>query len=168
MNRLYVLYDAGCGICSRVRSWLQAQEQAIPLVFVAAGSEQARRLFPCLEHPEGDPERMTVVDDEGRVYHDTKAYLMCLYAIEGYRDWAQRFARPALLPMTRRFVNLAITQNRHRISEWFGLRGDAELLDDLQRERFGSDRSPEIRPDQPSAPVDRSSGPADAGATSDP
>ena len=56
MDKLYVLYDASCGLCSSVRDWAQQQPQLIPIVFVAANSRQASALFPSLSRPGARPE----------------------------------------------------------------------------------------------------------------
>ena len=42
-----------------------------------------------------------VVSDEGAVYRDGSAWIMCLFALEEYRDWANRLAHPLLRPLAR-------------------------------------------------------------------
>jgi predicted DCC family thiol-disulfide oxidoreductase YuxK len=100
MKRLSVLFDAGCGFCLRCREWLLAQPALMELRFVPAGSDEARRLFPGLRHTD-PPEELVVVDDEGGVYHEHDAWIMCLYALEAYRPWALRLAGPTLRPLAR-------------------------------------------------------------------
>ena len=46
MNRLYILYDAHCGLCSWARRWLMRQPTLIDLKFIPGGTPQAERLFP--------------------------------------------------------------------------------------------------------------------------
>ncbi|GAA0656061.1 hypothetical protein GCM10009535_38710 [Streptomyces thermocarboxydovorans] len=45
-----MLYDAGCSLCRFLRDWLARQRQLVPLEFVPAGSEEAHRRFPGLDH----------------------------------------------------------------------------------------------------------------------
>src|SRR5271165_5173093 len=90
MEKLYVLYDARCGLCSWAKRWLMQQPAIVHLSFIPAGSVLAGRLFPGLCQP-GDPEEeLVVVSDEGGVYREGNAWIMCLFALEEYRDWANR------------------------------------------------------------------------------
>src|SRR5437588_12937863 len=81
MDRLYILYDANCGLCSSVREWVQDQPQLIAMEFVAANSPRASQLFPTLSRPGTRPEELIVVDDRGGVYREGHAWIMCLYAL---------------------------------------------------------------------------------------
>src|SRR3954453_8280707 len=116
MRRLFVLYDARCGLCSWARRWLARQPAFVELTFVPAGSERADRLFPGLSKP-GVPEELVVVADDGAVYRDAHAWIMCLYALQDYREWSLRLARPALLPLARQAFSL-LSRQRGRISRW--------------------------------------------------
>src|SRR6478609_129416 len=101
METLYVLYDARCGLCSLARRWLVQQAPLIRLSFIPAGSVLAGRLFPGVSRP-GDPiEELVVVSDEGAVYRNDSAWIMCLFALEEYRGWANRLAHPLLRPFAR-------------------------------------------------------------------
>ncbi len=99
IRSLTVLYDADCLTCTRLQVWLAAQVQLVPLTFVPAGSEAARRLFPALDHPRTLTE-ITVVGDDGSVFYKDKAMLMCLWALARWRGvalhGAARFRRPAV------------------------------------------------------------------------
>ena len=99
MNRLYILYDANCGLCSSVREWVQDQPQLIAMEFVAANSPRASQLFPSLSRPGTRPEELIVVDDRGGVYREGHAWIMCLYALADYRALSLRLASPSLLPL---------------------------------------------------------------------
>ena len=103
---LTVLYDAGCGICRGARRWLASRAQLVPLEFVAAGSTEARRRFPALDHAQTLVD-ITVVADDGSVYSGDGAWLMCLWALDGYRGLAARLSTPALRPLARRVVAAA-------------------------------------------------------------
>jgi predicted DCC family thiol-disulfide oxidoreductase YuxK len=129
MRRLYVLYDARCGLCSWARRWLMQQALFIELTFVPAGSERAGVLFPGLTQP-GVPEELVVVSDDGAVYRDERAWIMCLYALQDYREWSLRLAQPALLPLARQAFAL-LSRNRGRISRWLQLASEAEIVETL-------------------------------------
>ena len=105
-QRLTVLYDAGCPICRAARTWLAGRAQLVPLDFVPAGSAQARALFPTLDQARTLTE-ITVVADTGAVYTGDAAWLMCLWALSGYRSLALRLAEPGLRPLARRAVAAA-------------------------------------------------------------
>jgi predicted DCC family thiol-disulfide oxidoreductase YuxK len=103
---LTVLYDANCGICRTARRWLDSRVQLVPLEFVAAGSDEARRRYPTLDH-EQTLREITVIGDDGAVYVDDGAWLICLWALDGYRGLAARLSQPHLRPLARRVVAAA-------------------------------------------------------------
>jgi predicted DCC family thiol-disulfide oxidoreductase YuxK len=125
MQKLYVLYDPKCGMCERLRDWLLVQRSWIGLSVIASGSEKARRLFPGLEKI-ASTEDLVVISDEGNVYLNNHAWIMVLYALEDYRDWARRLTHPLLMPMVRQAWAM-ISNNRHTISRWLAL-GSPEML----------------------------------------
>lgn len=124
MQRLTVLYDARCGLCSSARWWLEGQRQIVPLELVPADSEEARRRFPTLAASR--PEELIVVSDEGDVYAGSDAWIMSLWALDEYRDWAFRMARPALRPLARGIFKWVSTR-RNGLSRSLGLLSDSEL-----------------------------------------
>lgn len=132
IDTLYVLYDARCGICSRVRAWMQQQPAYVALAFVAAGSERARRLFPDLDH-DADPRELVVITNEGAVYVDDAAWLLCLWALADYRTWAFRFARGPLRPLARVAWQL-LSENRRELARILALRSDEEVARELERQ----------------------------------
>jgi predicted DCC family thiol-disulfide oxidoreductase YuxK len=103
MYALTVLYDPACLTCSRARSWLESRPQLVQLSFVAAGSEQARNAFPQLDH-DRTLNQITVVADDGQVFVDDKAWVVCLWALRDYRRAAQLMTSPALYPLARRVI----------------------------------------------------------------
>ena len=105
---LTVLYDAGCPLCRAARRWLAGRPQLVPLMFVPAGSVDARRLFPGLDHG-ATLREITVIADTGDVYTGDGAWLACLWALAEHRALADRLARPALRPLARRVVAAAAT-----------------------------------------------------------
>ncbi|MGA8348180.1 MAG: DCC1-like thiol-disulfide oxidoreductase family protein, partial [Isosphaeraceae bacterium] len=131
MEKLYVLYDARCGLCSWAKRWLMQQPAIVPLSFIPAGSVLAGRLFPGLCQP-GDPEEeLVVVSDEGGVYREGNAWIMCLFALEEYRDWANRLAHPLLRPLARQGFAL-LSGQRSRISRWLSLASENEIAETLR------------------------------------
>jgi len=55
-----------------------------------------------------------VIGDDGAVYIEAKAFLMCLWALRDYRAWSLRLSAPEMLPLARRVV-LWVAQNRFRL-----------------------------------------------------
>lgn len=104
--RLTLLYDAECPLCRRFREWLERQPLLVPLGFVAAGSAEARGLFPTLDHARSC-EQVTVVGDDGAVWTDERAWVMCLWATVHHRRLAERLARPAGLPLAKAAAHTA-------------------------------------------------------------
>jgi predicted DCC family thiol-disulfide oxidoreductase YuxK len=133
MNRLYILYDATCGLCSSVRDWTQQQPQLIAMTFVAANSPQACLLFPTLSRPGTRPEELIVVDDRGGVYREGHAWIMCLYALAEYRDLSLRLASPALLPLARKAFSF-LSKGRGALSELLGMPTDRQIAARLEPE----------------------------------
>ena len=103
MKSLTILYDANCGLCCRIKAWLQTQSKYVDLDFIAAGSDAARSRYPQLDHA-ATLKELTVVSDEGNYYCGAKGWLMCLWALREYRGWAVRFSSPDMAPMARRLV----------------------------------------------------------------
>jgi predicted DCC family thiol-disulfide oxidoreductase YuxK len=106
IRSLTVLYDSRCPICRAARHWLEGRRQLVPLEFVAAGSAQARQRYPALDHARTLRE-ITVVADTGAVYTADAAWLVCLWALAGFRATAYRLARPGLRPLARQVVAAA-------------------------------------------------------------
>ncbi|HVM28804.1 MAG TPA: DUF393 domain-containing protein [Mycobacteriales bacterium] len=110
LTRVTVLYDASCHLCRRARAWLQRQPQAVALEFLPAASEQARRRYPFLD-PQMTLEDLTVVGDGGEVWVGAKAWVVCLWALEGRQGLARRLSSPAVMPKARSVIDFV---SRHR------------------------------------------------------
>ncbi|WP_406332442.1 thiol-disulfide oxidoreductase DCC family protein [Streptomyces sp. NBC_00203] len=91
---LTVLYDAQCSLCTFLRGWLAKQPQLVPLRLVPAGSDEARALFPSLDH-RATLEDITVVGDGGQVYRGAAAWVVTLWALREHRPLAHRLSTPA-------------------------------------------------------------------------
>jgi predicted DCC family thiol-disulfide oxidoreductase YuxK len=113
MRELTVLYDPQCGLCRRAQVWLMSKPRYLELVFVPASSDEARSLYPQLNHSLTLSD-LTVISDEGAVYSGSKAWLMCLWALREYREWALRLSSPELLPTVKRVIS-TISQNRYQL-----------------------------------------------------
>lgn len=100
LDRLTVLHDPGCPLCARFAAWLGRQRLLVPLDLVAAGSPEAARRFPTLDHARTLRE-ITVVGSDGSVWTNEHAWVMCLWATRRHRALAERLARPAWLPFAR-------------------------------------------------------------------
>ncbi|WP_258528082.1 thiol-disulfide oxidoreductase DCC family protein [Streptomyces sp. NBRC 110611] len=103
VRRLTVLYDAGCSLCTFVRNWLVRQRQLVPLDPVPAGSGEARRRFPELDHA-ATLREIAVVGDAGQVYTGAAAWVVCLWSLAGYRPMSHRFGSPSGAPLAKAAV----------------------------------------------------------------
>jgi predicted DCC family thiol-disulfide oxidoreductase YuxK len=131
MNKLTVLYDAECGFCVRCRWWLIHQPKYVEMNFCPAGSPEARERFPELWTP-GPVEELVVVDDEGGVYRGTQAWLMCLWALVEYREYADWLSHPALMPLARGAF-ATVSASRKNISALLGMPPEEEILEEFRR-----------------------------------
>jgi predicted DCC family thiol-disulfide oxidoreductase YuxK len=113
MPELTVLYDPHCGLCRRAQAWLISKPKYLELAFVPASSDEARSRYPQLDH-ELTLTDLTVISDRGAVYSGSKAWLMCLWALRDYREWALRLSSPELLPTAKRVISM-ISQNRYQL-----------------------------------------------------
>jgi predicted DCC family thiol-disulfide oxidoreductase YuxK len=118
IQRLTVLYDENCGFCVRCQGWLLRQPAFVELECCAAGSREAARRFPELRASKTADE-LLVIDDEGGIYCGARAWLMCLWALSEYREWAGRLASPLLLPFARGAFAF-VSSKRRTISELMG------------------------------------------------
>ena len=116
---LTLLYDPECGLCRRVQGWLAEQPKLVELRMIPIKTDAARRRYPRLNHDLTAAD-LTVISNEGAVYFGPKAWLMVLWALARYREWAYRLATPQLLPTTRRVVSM-ISEHRYQISRAAGL-----------------------------------------------
>lgn len=137
LTRIWVLYDPTCGFCVRCANWLHGQRTFLPLVCLPLDSEQITRRFPGLVAH--DTEELTVVDSGGGVYRGAKGWLMALWALQEYRAWSLRLARPGLLPLARNAFEL-VSSNRHAISRLLRLRGEREIATVLSETLGPADR----------------------------
>src|SRR5215472_13490802 len=135
MNMLYVLYDPKCELCCRLKNWILVQRSWIGIAVIEQGSEKARRLFPELERI-ASKEDLAVISDEGAVYLNDRAWIMVLYAMIDYRDWAARLTHPLLMPLARQAF-AALSRNRHFISSMLSPENTEALARELRKQELG-------------------------------
>lgn len=131
MEKLYVLYDPKCEICRRLRDWILVQRSWIGIRVVAAGSDKSKRLFPELDQIAGQDD-LVVISDEGAVYLNDHAWIMVLYAMVEYRDWAARLTHPLLMPLARQAF-AALSKNRHTLSRWLSSEDPEAIAGELRK-----------------------------------
>jgi hypothetical protein len=71
-----------------------------------------------------------VISDQGAVYRNDRAWIMCLFALEAYREWANRLAHPLLRPLARQAFTL-LSKERSRVSRWLSLASEVEIAETL-------------------------------------
>lgn len=120
VHRLTVLYDAQCSLCTFLRDWLVRQSQLVPLELVPAGSEEARRRHPGLDHG-ATLDEITVVGDGGQVYRGTAAWIVTLWALREHRPLAHRLSTPSGARLARGAVLAAA---KWRGAQWDRTRRD--------------------------------------------
>jgi predicted DCC family thiol-disulfide oxidoreductase YuxK len=120
MQWLAVLYDDECGICSRVRRWLEKQPTFVPLRLIPLHSFETMAAFPGIESfsPE---EKLVVIADDGSVWRGDGAWIMLLWTLESGRELSMKLASPSLRPFARKVVT-AVSANRLKLSGWLRLR----------------------------------------------
>jgi predicted DCC family thiol-disulfide oxidoreductase YuxK len=142
VTRLTVFYDARCGLCCAVRSWLSRQPQLIPLDCRPKSARgRGERPFDSLrslrvvpsevdgreqgEKPAMDADELVVVADSGEVWSGDSAWLMVLWALTEYRQWSYRLASPLLLP-TARTLFATLSEYRGSLSCRLGLKPEVD------------------------------------------
>jgi predicted DCC family thiol-disulfide oxidoreductase YuxK len=135
-----VLYDPKCELCSRLKGWLLVQRSWLGLSMIPAGSEKAERMFPGVKDLAGCND-LVVISDEGDVYLNNSAWIMALYALEDYRDWACRLAHPLVMPFARQAFEI-VSRNRYAISRWLG---PEAMASDLSKVRLSACDLPAAR-----------------------
>ncbi len=131
MEKLYVLYDPRCELCCRLKNWILVQRSWIGIALIEQGSEKARRLFPDLERIAGK-EDLAVISDEGAVYLNDRAWIMVMYAMVEYREWASRLTHPLLMPLARQAF-AALSKNRHWLSKMLSSENAEEVAGELRK-----------------------------------
>jgi predicted DCC family thiol-disulfide oxidoreductase YuxK len=112
--RLTVLYDDRCPLCRRLKDWLVRQPILLPIEVLAAGSAEAVRRFPALDHPRST-RVLTVVASDGAVYEEERAWLVCAWALPAWQPVAERLGGGRLGRRVAAVATRAIDGYRHRL-----------------------------------------------------
>ena len=86
MRTLTVYYDARCGLCCATRDWINRQRQLVKVECRPASEPGAE---------------LTVIADSGEIWEGDAAWIIVLWALRDYREWAHRLSRPSMLPLAR-------------------------------------------------------------------
>ena len=113
---LALLYDEDCAFCRRCRAWLEGRRSMVPLLLVPSDSPAARALTGGRVPHDG--RELVVVDDRGAYWAGPDAFLVCLWALEGYRGWATLLAFSWLRPFARAFFAV-VSRQRGLLSRLF-------------------------------------------------
>lgn len=124
MTSLTVLFDAQCDLCGRISVWLEKQPKYVAMQFIPAASDWALYRYPQLDHRATLTE-LHVINHRGDVYRGAKAWLMCLWALREYREWALRFSSPEMMPLARRLI-ARVSSNRFRFARYRSLLQDEQ------------------------------------------
>lgn len=127
VTAITIVYDDACGFCVRTRDWIAKQAPLVEISFVASGSREARANFPWL--PAGD---LAVVANTGEVWTGNSAWIVCLWALRGYRDLAVRLSGPLLLLLAREAFSV-VSRNRTTLSALLAKRSQRELEQELRK-----------------------------------
>lgn len=126
VTAITIVYDDACGFCASTRNWIASQAPLVEISFVASGSREARAKFPWL--PAGD---LAVVANTGEVWTGNSAWIVCLWALRGYRDLAVRLSGPLLLLLAREAFSV-LSRNRAALSALLAKRSQRELEQELR------------------------------------
>ncbi len=111
--RLAVLSDDRCPTCRRLTQWLARQATLVPVELVAAGSADARRRFPSLDH-DRTTRVLTVVASDGAVYEEERAWLACAWALPAWQPVAEGLGGGRLGRFVAAVGAQAVDRYRHR------------------------------------------------------
>jgi predicted DCC family thiol-disulfide oxidoreductase YuxK len=127
IKTLTIVYDAGCGLCTRAKEWIGQQAPLVGLEFLAIGSLDAQARFPQL--PSGE---LAVVSDGGEVWLGDHAWIVCLWALRDYRALAIRLTSP-LLSLMAREAFAVVSKNRLALSSMLRLRNERDIAEQLRK-----------------------------------
>lgn len=114
MKRLTVLYDATCALCVKCAGFLESTPSYLPIEILPCQSVEARERYGAVPWL-GD--ELVVASDDGDVWVGPAAFLMCLWGMREYREWAYVLSGPALAPLAERFF-LALSSQRSTLASF--------------------------------------------------
>lgn len=116
MRAITILYDGACPFCVRCAEWLARSPQRIALSTVDCHSEVARRRYGRIP---GLGRELVAVDDAGRFWVGPAAFVMCLWALEGWSALVTWMLWGPLQPLTIALF-AAVTAGRGTLARWTG------------------------------------------------
>jgi predicted DCC family thiol-disulfide oxidoreductase YuxK len=125
VNALCVLYDETCGFCCECARRIAAKRHRVPVHCLPRQAPEVKAAFGDFDKAGTKPE-LIVIDDDGGIYRDADAWIITLWALEGYQRWATRMARPSLKPFARALFEV-VSSNRHAFSKLLALDTDEVL-----------------------------------------
>lgn len=126
-----VYYDGHCGMCCTFHEWVNEQERAFQVRFIAYQDPLAEELFPEIHTLEPDRE-MIVRTQDGQLYFGAEGWVLCLFCCQKYQGVARRMAGPALLPLAKKACH-ALAARRHKVSKIFFRKKDREVAEELHQ-----------------------------------
>ena len=129
IEAVWVLYDETCGFCCSCAKWLRAQDKLVPLTCLPRSGDVARRHFGGLPW---ERDELVVVDSRGGVYRGSDAFVMALWALQGFRLWAQQASKEPLRSRARSLFHW-FSSRRHEVSRTLGFQAEAQLVQTLDR-----------------------------------
>jgi len=122
---LLVFYDHECNFCINMINWLGKSATYIPFQFVKLASLPNYLTNKTLNNELEYNKELVVIDSQGAIYLNEKAFIMCLFALKKYRHWAIRLSKPYLMPLTKQACSL-LSAHRSSLTHLLRLK-DKEL-----------------------------------------
>jgi len=129
IEAMWVLYDETCGFCCSCARWLREQDKLVSLTCLPRSGDVARRHFDGLPW---ERDELVVVDSSGGVYRGSDAFVMALWALQGFRGWAQQAAKEPMRSRARSLFHW-FSSRRHDVSRTLGFQAEAQVINTLER-----------------------------------
>lgn len=114
-----ILYDSECGMCVRLKEWVLAQPAYLSIEAIPMQSKECHERYPDLED-RIQAGQFLCIDNNGAVYVDAEARILCLWALKKYRSISFTVARTPMRSLLTMLME-KISRNRHAISDLIGL-----------------------------------------------
>lgn len=115
---LTVVFDPHCALCRRCRDWMLTQAAYIPIRFVPCTVEEARSRFGAIPWLGTE---LVVLSEADDIWVGPAAFLVCLWALEEWREWSFQLAGPAFAPLAERFFR-GVSAHRRSLSSFLSHR----------------------------------------------
>lgn len=91
-----IVYDADCGLCSRIVTWIRRRERLVKVGWLSIASDKSRRLVP-----DRLADEMAVIGPHGEVWFGGDAFLVTFWTLARWRWLARLLALPGFLHLIR-------------------------------------------------------------------